>query len=59
MNSNAPEPSEDQVAELARKFWEEEGQPEGRAEEHWTRAKEQLRHGTDDAEADRDFQPAN
>lgn len=27
-----------QIADLAYKFWEQEGYPEGRAEEHWMRA---------------------
>lgn len=27
-----------QIADLAYKFWEQEGYPEGRAEEHWLRA---------------------
>jgi F0F1-type ATP synthase epsilon subunit len=36
-------PSQDDIAALAQKFWEEEGQPEGKAEEHWQRAEEQLR----------------
>ena len=38
------DPSEEQIAELARSFWEKEGQPEGLAEEHWRRAEEQLRN---------------
>jgi hypothetical protein len=35
-------PSDEDVASLARRFWEEEGSPEGRAEEHWKRAQEEL-----------------
>ena len=46
MSDTTTDPTEEQTAELARKFWEEEGQPEGKAEEHWTRAQEQLRNGT-------------
>ena len=38
--------TEEQIADLARKIWEDEGQPEGKAEEHWTRAQEQLRKGS-------------
>jgi F0F1-type ATP synthase epsilon subunit len=45
MSTPSIEVSEDQIAALARKFWEEEGQPEGKAEEHWARAEEQLRSG--------------
>jgi len=41
--SNLP-PSEVQISEHARQLWEEEGQPEGKAEEHWARAQEQLRN---------------
>ncbi|MFN0192169.1 MAG: DUF2934 domain-containing protein [Aestuariivirga sp.] len=29
---------EDQIAALAHSFWEQDGRPEGRAEEHWLRA---------------------
>jgi Protein of unknown function (DUF2934) len=36
--SNAPQIQEDAVRQLAHKFWEEEGRPEGRAEAHWLRA---------------------
>jgi hypothetical protein len=36
MSDSITEPSDEQIAILARKFWEEEGQPEGKAEEHWT-----------------------
>jgi F0F1-type ATP synthase epsilon subunit len=36
-------PTHDDIVALAQKFWEEEGQPEGKAEEHWQRAEEQLR----------------
>ncbi len=28
---------------LAQNFWEEEGQPEGKADEHWLRAEDELR----------------
>ena len=45
MSDTTTDPTEEQIADLARKFWEEEGQPEGKAEEHWTRAQEQLRNG--------------
>ncbi|MEA3213557.1 MAG: hypothetical protein QOE70_6614 [Chthoniobacter sp.] len=45
MSDTTTDPTEEQIADLARKFWEEEGQPEGKAEEHWNRAQEQLRNG--------------
>ena len=45
MSTPSIEVSEDQIAALARKFWEEEGQPEGKAYEHWKRAEELLRSG--------------
>ncbi len=41
-DQNEP-PTQEEVAALARQFWEEEGRPEGKAEEHWRRADEQLR----------------
>jgi hypothetical protein len=45
-------PTHDDIAALAQKFWEEEGQPEGKAVEHWQRAEEQLRQSQQsDAEA--------
>jgi hypothetical protein len=45
MSDIITEPSAEQIRNLARRFWEEEGQPEGKAEEHWARAQEQLRNG--------------
>jgi hypothetical protein len=36
-------PTEEDVAALANQLWEQEGRPEGRAEEHWQRAQAQLR----------------
>lgn len=42
MSENNNSPTQEEIANLARKFWEEEGQPEGQAEEHWRRAEEQL-----------------
>lgn len=33
------------VARVAKQLWEDEGQPEGKAEEHWQRAEEHLRNG--------------
>jgi hypothetical protein len=37
------EPSNEDIARLAQLYWEEEGHPDGRAEEHWRRAEEHLR----------------
>jgi len=34
---------EEEIARLAYRFYEEEGRPDGRAEEHWRRAAEDLR----------------
>lgn len=37
----------DTVAALARKHWEEEGKPEGRAIDHWLRAESELQKAND------------
>ena len=34
---------DEQIALLAYRYYEEEGRPEGRAEEHWHRAEKELR----------------
>ncbi len=34
---------DEEIAKLARRYYDEEGQPEGRAEEHWLRAERELR----------------
>ena len=34
--------TEEDIAAVAKQMWEEEGRPEGKAEEHWKRAKEHL-----------------
>lgn len=34
---------EEEIARLAYRYYEKEGRPEGRAEEHWRRAQEELR----------------
>lgn len=39
MNSH---PSETDIAALAHRYYEEEGHPEGKAEEHWARAVQEL-----------------
>ena len=41
-DSIPPQITQEQVAELAKQFWEAEGRPEGQAEEHWRRAEAQL-----------------
>jgi hypothetical protein len=42
--SAAPtEPTREEIARLAEKFWMERGQPEGSPELDWLRAEEQLR----------------
>lgn len=33
---------ENRIRRLAHRFWEEEGRPEGKSEEHWRRAKASL-----------------
>jgi len=35
---------EEEIAALAHRYYEEEGRPEGRAEEHWHRAQQELGH---------------
>ena len=45
-------PSDEQIAQLAHSLWEQEGQPEGRAEEHWARAEEQLRNNGNAQDSD-------
>ncbi len=36
-------PSQEDIARLAQQMWEEEGRPENRALDHWSRAEQQLR----------------
>lgn len=38
-----PQPSNDQIAERARRIWQERGSPGGRDLEHWLEAERQLR----------------
>ena len=38
----APNPQDQQIAEAAYYLWLAEGQPEGRAEDHWQRARSTL-----------------
>ena len=35
-------PSHEEIAALAQRYYDDEGQPEGKAEEHWTRAQIHL-----------------
>jgi hypothetical protein len=42
-NETSDRPSHEEIAALAQRYYDEEGQPEGRAEEHWTRAEIHLR----------------
>jgi hypothetical protein len=42
MSETNNNPTREEIAALAQQFWEDEGRPEGKAEEHWTRAEEQL-----------------
>lgn len=37
-----------EIQKRAYEIWEDEGRPEGRADEHWLRAEHELRSGTDD-----------
>ena len=37
---------ETEIAALARRYYEEEGRPEGRALEHWRRAEKEIRQRT-------------
>jgi hypothetical protein len=43
--TNPVGPTEDEIAQQAHRLWEEEGQPEGKAAEHWERAERTLREG--------------
>lgn len=36
-------PSQADIAQLAQHYWEEEGRPEGRHNDHWQRAEQTLR----------------
>ncbi len=41
--TNPVDVSEDRIAQRAQQLWEEEGRPDGRADDHWRRAEEELR----------------
>ena len=38
-----PVPSHDEISRRAKELWEQEGRPDGRSEEHWLRAENELR----------------
>ncbi len=38
-----PAPSQEEISRLAQHYWEEEGRPEEKLEEHWRRAETDLR----------------
>ncbi len=38
-----PEPTREQIAHLAEKYWAERGWPEGSPEQDWLRAEQELR----------------
>jgi hypothetical protein len=46
---------EERIRERARRLWEEEGQPEGRADDHWREAERQvmLEEGLGEPQVDR------
>ena len=51
----SPQPAvltEENISALAHRIWEEEGQPEGKAEDHWRMAKRQLEQLADDSDQD-------
>ncbi len=43
MAAPAPAPTHDQIAELARRYWAERGYADGRQEDDWFRAEQELR----------------
>lgn len=45
-------PREERIAAVARRIYEDEGCPEGRAEEHWHRAEKMVEEGWNGAESD-------
>ena len=42
MNDQTTQPSHEEIAQLAKSYWQEEGWPEGKATEHWERAEREL-----------------
>ncbi len=49
---NQPQPSNEAIAELAYRKWENEGRPDGRSEEFWIAAERELTPGASPAAAD-------
>lgn len=49
-----PRYSEDQVREYAHKLWDQQGRPEGRADEFWHQAKAELESDEPGNEPDTD-----
>jgi hypothetical protein len=47
-------PTEAAIAAAAQRIWEDEGRPDGKAEEHWNRAEEQLRSQSSDGAPEED-----
>ena len=43
MPDSSNNPTHDEISALAQQFYDEEGRPEGKADEHWVRAQEQIR----------------
>lgn len=46
-DAHRPEPDDDRIRLRAYEIWEEEGRPDGRADEHWRMAKWQLESADD------------
>ena len=45
MPENTQEPSNEEISKRAWEIWDQEGRPEGRSEEHWNRAREEIGSG--------------
>jgi hypothetical protein len=43
MTETNTQPTEEEIAALAQRYWEDESRPEGRSVEHWHRAETELR----------------
>lgn len=50
--------TEEQIGTLAFYLWEKDGSPDGRSEEYWEKARQQLGVNGSLAEADSDTSPA-
>jgi hypothetical protein len=49
--AQAIEPADDEIRKRAHEIWEEEGRPEGRHDEHWRRAREDIQRQFEQATA--------